>query len=136
LAEAQGKGMSAGQIAKATGFGGDTVVRRLRACGLHVLPRGPRLPVRVDADRLVALVAKGVPTVEIAAIFGCSVGVIQHRITDYGIRPKAPANRRYTMPPERLAEMKAEGWTLAEMAAEFGYHYSTVSLRLARLGLR
>jgi lambda repressor-like predicted transcriptional regulator len=40
------------------------------------------------------------------------------------------------MPPERLAEMKSEGWTLKEMATEFGCHPSTVSLRLLRHGLR
>jgi hypothetical protein len=135
LAAAQRKGMNAEQIARATGFTGDTVTRHLRAHGLPVGPPSPKVPV--DARRLAALMTKGVPTIPtIAATFGCSVAVIQQRIVAYGIRPKAPAHRRYAMPPERLAEMKAEGWTQAEMAAEFWCHCSTVSLRLARLGLR
>jgi hypothetical protein len=54
----------------------------------------------------------------------------------YGIRAKAPAPRRYDMPAERLAEMVAEGWTLVEVAEVFGCHFSTVSLRITRLGLR
>ena len=63
--------------------------------------------------------AKSVPTITIAAMFGCSTRTIQQRIPAYGIRPKAPAHRRYEMPPERLAEMVAEGWTLKDSAAEF-----------------
>ena len=37
---------------------------------------------------------------------------------------------------ERLAQMKAAGWSLEQMADEFGCDPSTVSLRLLRHGLR
>jgi hypothetical protein len=63
-----------------------------------------------------------------------TVGADKPRIIGHGVRPTARAY--YEMPPERLAEMVADGWTLVEMAGEFGCHFSTVSLRLRRLGLR
>jgi len=85
LTDAQRKGLSAGQIATATGFSLGTVTRHLRAHGLPVGPPSPK--IAVDARHLASLVAEGVPTTAIATIFGCSVAVIQQRI----LGPRHPA---------------------------------------------
>jgi hypothetical protein len=52
-----------------------------------------------------------------------------------GLSLMAAGRDIYPMPAGRLAEMKAEGWSLSEMAGEFGCNFSTISLGLRRLGL-
>jgi hypothetical protein len=80
-------------------------------------------------------VAEGVPTVEMAAVFGCSTTTIKHRIIDHGIRVKGP-HRHHDMRPEQLAEMLARGMTVVKMAEVFECHHSVVSARIRRLSLR
>lgn len=142
LARLYREGVRTKELARRFGVSRQTVARRLAAAGVVVQQGVPTPPI----EELVVRYEAGEALTDLAGMAGVSPQTIGRRLRAAGVTLRTEPNelakmrmsessRRFVVPLDRVRELRAAGYSTADMAAELGIPAETIRERMVAEGI-